>query len=212
MRLPTRAGVLASRGNAAQFVNSNINTGGAASQAISIPSGAQAGDIAIIICWAGFSDSATISGGAGGWTRNTVIWTSYSYYSSIFYKVLASGDLAGVTVNSGGSNPIACLVYRGASAVGVKSTNPGQVTDLDLAGFTKNASCKAVVSLVQDRDGTVGFSPPGTFVSRSGGAAGFFAIGTADIINPSNYVNGTTVTWTGFATGADQIGWLLELT
>lgn len=207
-------GVQASAGSvmAAQFVGAANNNGGAASQAVTFPGSPVATDFAIIMCWAGFSDTASISGGAGGWTKSTITWTNYGYYSSIFYKALASGDLAGVTVNNGGNSPIVVMVYRGPTTLAVKSTNTGATgSTLALTGFTKNASCKGVVTIVHDRDPVGGFSPPGTFTSRTISAYVFFAAGSADILTPANYTNGTTVTWTGFSTGTDQVGWLIEL-
>ena len=213
MRVPPRAGVLATTRTALSFVGASVVTATSTAQAITFPVGTQTGDLAIVMCWAGIADTASISGGAGGWTKNTITWTNFGYFSSIFYKTLAAGDVGGVTVNQGNNNAMVILVYRNAAAVSVKATNPGSATtSLSLAGFTKNASCKGVVSIVQDRDPTASFAPPGTFASRALGVGVNFASGGADIVNPSNYVDGTNVVWTGFVNTFDQVGWLLELT
>lgn len=223
MPVPADFGVYASKvtggGGGATFVGaSTIAEGTGGSVAIPFPGSPQVGDVAIIMCWAGFSDTASISGGAGGWTKDTITWNVLSYFSSVFFKVLAAPDLGGVTLNNASTIPsgstVVVAVYRGPTAAAVKTRNAGEPgTSLTLGGFTKNASCKAIVTFAQDRDPTSNPNQPGIFVMRAGpGGFGFFSGNVADVLTPASYTNGTNIVWTNFDSTERQIGWAIELT
>jgi hypothetical protein len=219
MRVPTRNGVLAAAGGGFQFVNASANEiNSAPSEVFSIPSGAQAGDLMFVSCAAYATDTITVTSGSGGaWTKNTVqdLVSGNGYYYSILYRVLTSGDISTGTVTVGtpnGASTCVLAVYRGASAVAVKASQAGNTTDPTLTGFTKNASCKGIVTVVLDRNYTNNPSPPGTFTTRAGpGNFQFFNCELADITNPSNYTNGTNVQWTSVGSTSNA-SWLLELT
>lgn len=223
MPVPSTFGVYASSGStAASFVSvTGYNvTAGNTSQAVAF-SGAQAGDVAFIhLAYAGTGfDTATISGGAGGWTKaSQVDAAGFPYYATNFTKALASGDLGGVTVNfpnleALNTTIVIVMVYRGASTATLKASASSTTTTLSLAGFNKSGSSKGIVSIVSERDVTANFIPPGTFTARGSYTSSTQWRGRgADITNPSNYADGTNVVWSDFLTSFPQIGFLYELT
>lgn len=181
---------------------------------VSWPAGSQVGDLVFIFVSTGDA-STNISGGAGGWTRSDITWTNYGYGSCVFHKVLASGDMAGVSlvnITSWG-NGAAYLVstYRGVANASLKSINPGATgTTLGLSGFAKSGSCKGLVTFASDRDKGIGV-PPAGFTNRASGEGNYWSVCAADLVAPANY-NGTDLTWSGFYSGQDQVGVLYELT
>lgn len=214
MRVPTRAGVL-TQGSGFQFVGASVSDLTSTSQVLAIPGTEAVGDLCFVCVAAYGSDTITITSGSGGaWTKSTVNFFAGGYYGSVLYRTLTAGDVgANITVNTpNGDSSCVIGVYRGATTVAVKSTVADGGSDPLLTGFTKNAACKGILTFVLGRDYTNNPSPPGTFASRAGpGNFQYFLSELADITNPSNYTNGTDVTWTGVGATANA-GWLIELT
>ena len=181
---------------------------------ISFPVGTQAGDLAMIMSWGGFASSGSISGGAGGWSADHINWLNYGYRSSLLWKVLAAGDLAGVNFVSGSAgSAYVVAVYRGATSLAVKQTNTGGGgSEVPFSGFTKASNSKALVTIMHDRGPSSTPAAPAEFVRRTGGGAIHFAAWLADLLNTSRYDNGDPLKWTDAETALDQVGWLLELT
>lgn len=198
-------------------VGSSLGTTSGTATSLSWPAGSASGDIALVfVAFQGFANNNTITGGAGGvWTKNALNWSSLGYYSAVFSKTLASGDLAGNTLNSpdGSSSPYIIVVYRGPTVVAVKSTvNNGTGTSITLTGFTRAATCKAIISFVTDRDPSATPTAGSPFTAVQGpGAHGAFTANLSDVRTPTNYLGGN-VTWTGFGNTFEQVGYLLEAT
>lgn len=209
--------------NTATPISSGIgNTSGATNGTYSMVwTGAVAGDIAVVyIPYEGtdvdgnFTDNATVSG--TGWTKSSLNWSLLGYWSAVFWKELAAGDVAGriaTTPNVTGV-PVIFAVYRGPTVASVKSTNAGASgTTLTLGGFTKSASSKAILSFVSDRDASATPAPPAPFAAVQGpGTSTTFTANLAAITSAGLYSNGTDVVWTGFGNTFEQTGYLLELT
>lgn len=205
--------LLAGSSQGAAFVGALAVNMPSSSIAVSFPPGTQAGDIAIIF-WA-YSGPGTISGGAGGWSISSYHWSAYGYTSTMAIKVLAAGDLAGVTVNDGaGGCTLIVAVYRGATAATPKTSFLGASgSTLTIPGFTKSASCKGILNFVQDRDPGSNPVQPSPLIMRAGpGNFGYFAANVADQLSPASYVSGTDFNWTDFVTATQQIGVSVELT
>ncbi len=184
------------------------------------PAGTAAGDLAVVyVAYQGFANNNTITGGAGGvWTKDALFWSALTYYSAVFSKVLASGDIAGNTLNrpdaaGDGTSPYIIVVYRGPTALTVKSTvTNGTGTTITLTGFTKAGNSKAVVSCVADRDPAATPSTGSPFTAVQGPGTNInFAANLADVTIPASYLGGNVV-WTGFGNTFEQTGYLLELT
>lgn len=195
------------------------STGGSTTTALTWPAGTLAGDFAVLyIAYQGFANNNSITGGAGGWTKDALAWLTLGYYSAVFSKALTSGDLAGVTLNrpdaiAEGPTPYIIVVYRGPTALAVKSTvTNGTGTTITLTGFTKAATSKAIISCVSDRDpsATPATGSPFTAV-RGPGTNPNFTSNLNDVLTPTAYLGGN-VTWTGFGNTFEQTGYLIELT
>lgn len=206
--------------NAALAVGNNIppatlvgvtSFNSAGSAAFVFPVGTQAGDLAIIST-ASDSSAVPIVTGPGGWTKDTIVWNVYGYRSSIFYKVLVSGDLAGGSVSDQGSG-ISVAVYRGATVVSIKSRNTGEWTDkLTFPGFTPSSLSKGFVTVGNDRNaGSLPTAPAG-FTRRVAFSQSYWAHALADNLRPANYAAGTPIVWADWIDGLPNMGWLLELT
>jgi hypothetical protein len=200
-------------GGSTTFIGAN-STPVISPQALTFPAGTQGTDYAFIFLPFG-AQIASITGGAGGWTADALNWTNYGYAAKVWRKQLESGDLAGVTL-SGATNsdymPVLVGVWRGPTAATLRSSNPGAVgTTCSLTGFTKSPSSKGLVSFVSDRDANLMATPPAGFSGRLSAKHQYFTDQVADLLVPSNYINGAAVEWTDFQNGTDQIGFLYEL-
>lgn len=187
---------------------------------LSWPAGSAAGDLAVVyVAYQGSANNNTITGGAGGvWTKDALLWSALGYYSAVFSKTLASGDLAGNTLNAPDaatdvSSPYIIVVYRGPTVLSVKSTvTNGTGTTITLTGFTKAGNSKAVVSCVADRDPSATPSTGSPFTAvRGPGTSINFTANLNDVLSVNQYVGGN-VTWSGFGNTFEQTGYLLELT
>lgn len=202
-------------------VGSSIaNTTTSTSLAFTWPAGTAAGDLAVVyVAYQGTANNNTITGGAGGvWVKDALNWSALGYYSAVFSKVLASGDVAGNTLNRPNAatdvtSPYIIVVYRGPTALSVKTTvTNGTGTTITLTGFTKAGNSKAVVSCVADRDASATPSTGSPFTAVQGpGTNPNFTANLNDVLSVNQYVGGN-VLWSGFSNTFEQTGYLLELT
>lgn len=190
------------------FVGALAVNGNTAAKAVTFPSGTLAGDLALILD-VNSAGPPTISG-SSGWTTSALSWSSGINVSGLAQKVLVSGDLSGVTANGLSSRTIVIAVYRGASTCSTETTNVGDTDTLEMPGFTKSGGCKGIVSFAQVAAAALP-TPPGTMNLRAQADAAAVGSSGADIINPSSYVDGTAISWTGMPEGVQQAGYLCEL-
>lgn len=182
------------------------------SQAITM-SAYKASDLVMIFVTV-VSGTASITGGAGGWTSDVQLW-SLGYRTYCFRKTVVAGDLSGVTVSMTAGAPdanIHVVGYRGASTATLKEAKEVSATSLAFAGFTKAIGCRRLVSHLIDRDPTATPTIPTSWFARLGTyVTTFFASRTADV-PPSRYTNGAAVTWTTLGASNPKVGMLYELT
>lgn len=214
MPVPSIFGVFAAGGHSsppATFVTSSTYTPGAGPTQLVTFAGASAGQLAVVVST--FNNCAT----PAGWTVVSSFAWNLGYSQQVFSKILSAGDVAsGVTFtySAGNGGTIEALVYSGATVC--TSVSVAQSADLDatlvIPGFIKNVASKGLITYASDRNTATGFARPTGWTNRiSPFAAGFFASAAADIA-PASYSNASSVTWTGFTTGAEQVGEVLELT
>ena len=200
MPVPTTFGVFASGAagsSAAAFVAKNEYTPSTSSQAVSF-SGAAAGNLAIII----------VSNSTGGFPPTPAGWTSlggytwpvYSYNDTAFIKVLSAGDISTGSVTLTALNTdstVQILFYAGATTAAVVGSAATSSTTVTIPGFTKNANCKGIVLYCTTRQTVASPSAPGTAVNRIANfASANFKSRADDILNPSNYVDGSGLPYT----------------
>lgn len=147
---------------------------------------AQAGDLGVIITNAPASPS--------GWAVES-LGNCY-----VFSKVLASGDLSGVTLG-GSVGSWGTLVYRGATSLVRRSSIsvPGS-PPMTIPGFTKAGArgllTATVTSANMSATTPTGFSARQSFV----GDGGFRLLHSADLLPAGGYTNGADIVWTGSGT------------
>jgi hypothetical protein len=213
--VPALFGAVGQPAGGAAFVGKTTATPAGTSATISFPPGTAAGHLAIII--ETYCSNATPP---AGWAlRGSFNWTLYGYLQVVIRKVLTAGDISTGSVSLTGlaavGGTIMLLVYSGPTECSVVSTTESAAgaTDLEIAGFTKTAGCKAIVAYVSDRDPSSPIVPPGTVVNRIANFNGtFFTSRADDILNPSNYVDGTKLIYTAFEGTNGEIGQILQLT
>lgn len=193
------------------------NSSGTTSTSLSLPSGSSVGDFCVVyVAFQGFVDDNTVtSAGAGTWTKSALLWTTLGYYSAIFRKTLATGDLAGLTLHqplSPNPSPVIVAVYPSSvTTLTVKSSTSSAGSTLTLTGFTRAINSKVVLSFISDRDvgGTATVSGPLTVVTS--GDNGVFLSVMADCTVVSRYA-GSNVVWSSLSAIFEQAGYLVELT
>lgn len=164
--------------------------------ALTFPAGARVNDLALVIA-SGVSVAIT------GWSSASdgQCW--------MLWRRLTSSDLSSPPSITGNSSTL-ILVYRGvkqaAKRSGVTSAAPGSVT---VNGFVK-AGAKAVVTAARNESASA-LTPPTGFASRAFLSGGGFAIGAADTLSPSTYVDGANMVWTANG-NLNQDGLGIELT
>jgi hypothetical protein len=185
-----------------------------------LPPGTQAGDLCLIMIWAAYSENLAttgeVSGGDGGWSEHVLSWLYSDYHSSIVSKFLSAGDLAADLSITNGNCTIIVAVYRGVTGYSITTAGTiGDQSKVTLAGITKSATCKGLVTFAQDRDVNSNPTAPAGFTPRIGpraGGAALFTGNLADLLTPASYINGTNVVWTNFITSTPQVGFLVQLT
>lgn len=177
-------------------------------------SGFADGDLVMIFVTV-VSGSASITGGAGGWINDSVAWVTYGYRLFCLHKFVVPADLTTVTLNlgSGESPPVQVVGYRGATGAVLKDSSESLTSTLSFDGFTKDESCRRIVTYAATRDPTdLSFLPPGNAQLRNTRRSeGFFCSAVADIF-PVSYANLTAINWTNFVVPPGEAGFVYELT
>lgn len=210
MPVPSLFGVFATGGSRASFgVGTGYSVSGA-SQVVSF-AGAAAGQLAIIIV-----NFATSASPPAGWTQVTnFTWPTFGYRTCVYYKVLTAGDISTGSVTVTGLQTTAtcmALFYAGASALASVQTATTTTASLAIPGFTKSVNCKGIVGYCTTRAVASTPGAPGTMTNRIANfATANFKSRADDILTPSNYTNGSTLTYTTVGT-TEAAGGLLELT
>lgn len=211
MGLPTRAGVLASTASGSTaFVTEHHYTPAGGTQVVSF-SGAASGNLAIINCT--FASSVSTP---AGWTLvGSYNWITYGYLQATYSKVLGSGDISTGSVTVSGlqaGSIVMAAFYSGPTVATIVATGDSAGPSVSIPGFTKNGGCKGIVTVCAARDQSVGLTPPGTVVNRIPNYTSTFLVARLDdIINPSNYTNGTDLTY-GASGAFRAVGQIVELT
>jgi len=174
--------------------------------------GAREGDLAVVC-----ASTVTALAGPAGWTEVVrYAWTGISYTAAVYSRVLDAADIAAgsVTFTNAASGGHWCIaIYSGPTLATHKTSTESNTTSLSCTGFTKSGLCRAVVAWVADSDINDSFTIPGNMVQRATrGSPGNFGSKLCDIINPSDYTNGSALAFTGFVAGSPQMGLLIELT
>lgn len=213
MPVPTMFGVLASgaAGSGAAYITEH-HYSPATSQAVSF-SGAAAGQLALIIV----SNSLTAAPSPpAGWTSlGSYTWATFGYKDTAFWKILSAGDIStgSVTVTGLGSDgTLEIVFYSGVTSIALVGTGDSTTSTVNIPGFTKSGSCKGIVTYCTTR--ATGSSPaaPGTATNRVAVfGAGNFKTRVDDILNPSNYVDGSDLPYTNVG-ALEAIGRAYELT
>jgi hypothetical protein len=209
-------------GGASKVANGAIvatsNTTGSASSNVSLPSGWQNGDLAVLFI-ANFTDGnavPTITLTSSGWTflgansraKKTIPSTTAN--TSAFSRVLQTGDLAPRFSQTGGGAFM--IAIRNASlATALQANNYQTGANVTFSGFTKNADSKKLITLIADLGKGGGTAPTGWTEHLPRVNLTNFCIQCATV-NSASYTNGSNVVWTGFNTaGLGQMGILLEV-
>lgn len=185
----------------------------------SLPSGWQAGDLAVLFLMGYGSGIPTID--ISGWTymgaNSRSAYAAYAYYTGAFYRVLQSNDTGiNATVGSTGFGG-QIVVFRGPSkATALQKVDAIAGTTLTFTGITKSSSSKSLLSFVADRDNAIdtGYTsnptvPTGwTAIARN--TPSYFAIESA-WIDSASYTNSTSIQWTNFYNFYGNQGILIEL-
>lgn len=218
MPVPAHFGVVASGGGAssgATFVTSaTYDRAGSGTQVISF-SGMSAGQLVLIWNVSNSSRPASL-----GWNSITTgVYPALGYAVTILWKVLTASDITAgsATMSAAGAGFYTVLVYQGPTSAAVVSAAGTQSTsNLDIPGYTKASGFKGLVGLVSAQNNasdSTALAAPGTMVNRiSSYQSTFFLATAADILNPANYTNGSTLTWTINGSYFELYGQLVELT
>lgn len=190
-------------------------SGASSSRTLSLPGGAIAGDLAMAFV---NDDFASTPADPTGWTNmGSGAWPAYGYAWTLSRRLLTSGDIAAgtVTATANTTAPMLLMIYRGVtSAVLINNNDCAAPNDTILThpGFTKNVGSAGIVSVVVDRDASGAPAPPsGLATHLTPFAATNYLTAFADLLTPSAYTNGASLTWTGFTGSFFQHGWLIEL-
>jgi len=195
------------------FIGISTREAVSASETVSLPVGAAAGDMCHI--FVEFSAAAVTS--TSGWSTTSRTWW---YDSSVFWKKLSSTDITNGSVTLGTLNSasaITLVVHRGVTTSVLKTdegTSSSAGTTIALTGYTKAVGCRGILTAVSDRDPDSAPTPPAGFASRGGQHATYFTQAIADLVDPSAYTNGAALTWAGMQGTSDyaQHGYVFELT
>lgn len=212
------AAMLISQGEQARFIAGSVvaATGTPETATVSF-SGMAAGDLAVIFAKGITSTPSTPS----GWTAISLAATGGgANHPVIFWKLLSSGDIStgSVTISASGSNDMQgalICAYRYATSVTLKSSTESatNATSITLPAFSLSPASAGVLFFVED-DLVCGgaFLPPAVgIVTREGPTqCRFFYLAAYDFTTPSDYPE-ASLTWSNFATGGQQDGYVLEL-
>jgi len=175
--------------------------------------GASDGDLAIV--FAGYCGNFAPDDEAG-WTKVVRAWSTdwYSYVSAFYVKVLTASDISspptftgfGMGLNAG---VVLTEVYRGVSNCALRSSGVESGSTLTLGGFAKSAAYRGLVCFVTDRDPSGTPADPVGWTSRATESAGIVMSSASDLL--ADYTDSSSIAWTNFTPGYDQIGVVLEL-
>lgn len=201
---------------AAQSNGINVNT-----DPLTKPAGIAVGDVLIASCLGPCLSTIPRypASGGGAWANiEASTWAGAGYKSQIAWKVCQPGDLVGDWYADFGmawNDNIQIVAYRGGSQVTIRSqlTNPIGLSSLALPGIPPSADCRKLVSIIADRDVGALLTAPAGFAARLNGPLGAFQHAAADI-DPRDYIDNATVTWTDTFDGPGfwETGYLLEIT
>lgn len=196
----------------ASFVTEHHYAPATASQAVSF-SGAQAGDLAIIIV----ENSAFSISTPSGWTLvDSYAWATFGYHTAVFSKLLTAGDISTGSVTMTGLDAadsiVMFLAYRGAVTVTAVSNADVQTSNITIPGFTKNSASKGIVTYCQSRSPASTMTPPAGAASRTARLqTANFSARANDIL--ADYVDGTGLTYTAANPALQEcVAGALELT
>jgi hypothetical protein len=206
------------RNNSARRIGFNAYANAAGSQAITWPTGTQAGDLAVIyVCYSGGSSGVS---GLTGWTRATSAWGLGGYTDNFYSRVLTAGDVSSpptiiANPGPGAGGPIIVHVYRGPTRAAVRAAGTDTVTghsSISAGGFGQAGSHMGAVAFEGDRDpaGTASCTaPPNSTACITNQAGSFFSTSSADWLGPS--YSGAAVTFSGSATTTGRNLTVIEL-
>lgn len=194
------------------FVATNNTTGTGSS--IPLPTGWQAGDLAVlfIVNADGVAGNATVT--TAGWTYlgpNTRTVTALNYTTGAFSRILQSGDSdAGPTIiqTSGGAYMIA---FRNASYARGIAQNAAAGTTCTFPAITKDNDSKKLLSFVADRNIAQNGTAPTGWTEHTRVQLTNFVIECASV-NSASHIDGTDIVWTGFEATYQNQGILIEIT
>lgn len=171
-------------------------------------SGAQVGDLAIII---GVDDGSIT--GLSGWSHATPQTWAGGNRNDVWWKPLTQADITAgkVTVGNTPSGGVICVViYRGPTSLAVVSSASNTASTLTIPGYTRSSLAKAVLSYVGSDNGTSA-SAAGANVRVAPFNSSVLGLAVSDILPASLYVDGSAVAWTGLP-ASNVAGQILELT
>ncbi len=184
-----------------------------ASTSVAKPAGLAVGDLVVVLAsFDGATSMNTVGGSAWGVSTNN--WpASYSYTSSVFYKVLDANDVANAwTINASVMTQIAVYQPNGANRISVKSSTDtgGGVGSFNTPTYAPSASHAGAVIIVCDRDDSNSDYVIGDFtVRQSNNSNQYFWCKIADKLTGHN---GGAVSITGLnvSSSYSQVVWVLE--
>lgn len=158
----------------------------------------------------------SLSGGDGGWNKQTVVWNNYGYTSTVMWKKVTSNDIsATINISGIGTNGITSNAWRGPNSMVLMATAPGSVsasdTTLIITRNAKNIASMGQVSFTADRDPSGTPTPPSGWTTRQQFTGQFFQMTACDRIDGSQPAGAGTDTFSNFTSGFDQTGFNFEL-
>lgn len=194
------------------FIATNNSTG--VSSNIPLPSGWQAGDLAVLFIVNGAGTGANANVRTAGWTYlgpNTRTITTSSYTTGAFSRILQSGDSdSGPTIDqdSGGAYMI---TFRNASKATAIAKNVASGSTLTFPSITKTADSKKLLSFIADRDFTQNATAPTNWTEHTRVQLTFFAVECASV-NSASHTDGSSIQWTNAGGIYENQGILIEIT
>lgn len=207
------------RVRAAVFVATRQQEATGANASVSWPVGAQAGDFVVVS--ADYLAASNGSPSGSGWTNVNATTGAWSYFSAFHWKQLSAADITagGFTyANSQAQSDFTVTVYRGPTGAinrGLSQLNSPGTTSLNVGSVTKDPASAAILVLTAERDYATSSNtqaPPAGWATRlvTTGTS-FMCSGVFDLPSGS-YVNGTSITISGFSGDERFHGIVLELT
>jgi hypothetical protein len=175
--------MMAGKGSAA-YVNSASHD--EASSGVPIPSGAQVGDLLVVI----YYSDRTLSGGSGAaWTTDTSV-----PQTKVSYRQLLADDLT-VPIVQNAVGPVIVFVFRGPSQVVVRDTLSYSGTTTLYGGFTTSGQELGVLFIGWgSNDYPYPDDPEFPYTFGRSVPTGGFSYSGYGYVGPSSYVDGTDFT------------------